>query len=759
MSSLTIRKYKVFVVFIAAVFLCLLYLAGSSPLKINSSVLAMLPSSSLSTQSESVNDAFLQRIDKQLIFLLKTKDMGINDVDAFVAKIVDTGFIDTVKYKVSKSEQQEYAKFFYTYKNALIDHVSQQKLEHGGQSYAEFILSELYSGFSMLGGQELKNDPLLLIRSRVKNLSGMNSKIQIRQDYLTVNDAAGDTYYFIHATHNLGAFDTKQSERFVLTLNDIFSKFDNKGCTVLYRGAIFYSYDAARLAQDDVFKLGLLTVALIFVLIFAVYRSIYPLLLTLSSIAFGALVGFTITYSIFGQIHLLTIVMSISIIGISADYSIYYATQRFINENSDTPQMSAIRIRKTLFFALSTIVVSYLILMIAPFSSIRQLSLFAASGLIGSCLVAVYLGPYICARVRHKDITFTLVLNYLKLFEKRPFVITLFVITLMLCTIGLSRVQINDDVSALQKLPDNLVAMEKKITALTGQRTDQKLIMISAADDEQLLINYEKVHNKLQDFTDKGIISGFISFPVRSLAAQRHNIELVKSVKDEVLKALNEIGMSDINYSTELKPLYIEDFLKSSASYGFDMMYMGLDDVKALVIPVYDVTDSKAVSDLQKSYDFLSYIDRKDSLEKLFGFYRTVISYLIGLALICMFAVSIFKLGFKDALRSFAVTLISLLCALASTGILGYQLNLFSTLALVLVIGIGINYIAFFTNFKTTAKVAFVSSTLAMLTTIFTLGILVFSHTSAIAGFGLVLTTGVIANYIFAPFARVNKNV
>ncbi len=57
------------------------------------------------------------------------------------------------------------------------------------------------------------------------------------------------------------------------------------------------------------------------------------------------------------------------------------------------------------------------------------------------------------------------------------------------------------------------------------------------------------------------------------------------------------------------------------------------------------------------------------------------------------------------------------------------SVNLFSLLALVLVLGIGINYTLFFSNPRGTPLTSMLAITLAMMTTLLTLGMLVFSTT------------------------------
>ena len=104
----------------------------------------------------------------------------------------------------------------------------------------------------------------------------------------------------------------------------------------------------------------------VILLIVAVFRSLRPLLLCVISIGIGALAGTVATLLIFGELHLMTLVMSMSVIGISADYTLYYLTERMVHGNDVSPWQSPAKVRNALLLALLTTVAAYLIMMLAP---------------------------------------------------------------------------------------------------------------------------------------------------------------------------------------------------------------------------------------------------------------------------------------------------------------------------------------------------------------------------------------------------------
>jgi len=79
-------------------------------------------------------------------------------------------------------------------------------------------------------------------------------------------------------------------------------------------------------------------------------------------------------------------------------------------------------------------------------------------------------------------------------------------------------------------------------------------------------------------------------------------------------------------------------------------------------------------------------------------------------------------------------------------------------LALILVIGIGIDYSLFLSNDNNRQQSALLAVSMAALTTLLSFGLLVLSHTSAIVGFGLVLVGGIFTAFLFSPLVIKPKN-
>jgi predicted exporter len=146
----------------------------------------------------------------------------------------------------------------------------------------------------------------------------------------------------------------------------------------------------------------------------------------------------------------------------------------------------------------------------------------------------------------------------------------------------------------------------------------------------------------------------------------------------------------------------------------------------------------------------VAWVDRKQTFDSLFALYRGVLTSLLAVALAVIACGAMARLGWRKGLISMVPSVLSLSCGLAVLSLSGHSVNLFSLLALVLVLGIGINYTLFFSNPQGTPLTSLLAITLAMLTTLMTLGMLVFSATQAISSFGIVLISGIFTAYLLS---------
>ena len=187
-------------------------------------------------------------------------------------------------------------------------------------------------------------------------------------------------------------------------------------------------------------------------------------------------------------------------------------------------------------------------------------------------------------------------------------------------------------------------------------------------------------------------------------------------------------------------------------SQGWRLLWLSLPDGRsATLVPVSGVHNGAAMAQLAKEFAGTGWVDRKTEFSQLFSEYRVYLSYLLGLAVLLIAAIYLWRYRLPHGLVCLVPTLLSLAMGVAALGYSGHNLNLFSLLALVLVLGIGINYTLFFTNPRGTPTTSMFAIFMAVVTTLLTFGMLVFSSTQAISSFGIVLSCGILTAFLLSP--------
>nr|WP_246236215.1 MMPL family transporter [Acerihabitans arboris] len=727
--------------------------------QVNSSVLALLPRQAMGQLPPAVYDGFTLRLDRQLVWMVSpAPGQGLAPVEWWARQVAALPGMGAVKGPMTGQQQQQWGQFYFQHRNAMIDDQTRARLQQGGGAQAEWIAAQLYSAFAGVGGQELKHDPLLLVRGSQLALQQSTGRLTLDNGWLTGRDPQGANWYLIHGELASSSYDMQSSHRVVLRLAQLREQLAARwpGARVLSRGTLFYSDFASQQARHDISTLGLATVIGVLLLVGLVFRSPLPLLCCALSVAVGALAGTVACLLVFGELHLMTLVMSISIVGISADYTLYYLTERLVHGGQNTPMASLRKVLPALLAALATTVAAYLIMLLAPFPGLRQLAVFAATGLTAACLTVVCWYPLLTRRLPVRPTpALPLIRAWLSAWRYRKTMRVGLPLALALFTLaGLLQLRVDDDIAQLQALPRQIHQQEEDIARLSGQGQDQKWFVVTGDSAEQTLQRMEQLAPRLAQAQTQGALAGYRLPPLLSQQRQRQDLALLTQAAPAIVERLERIGVGAAIPDLSPMPVLPADWLASVVSEGWRLLWLSLaDGQSAVLIPVSGVTDSAALQHLAQLQPGVSWVDRKADFDEMFAAYRHKLGWLL-LASIVVIALSfVVRQGWRQGLLSMIPTLLSLGAGLSVLALSGHALNLFSMLALVLVLGIGINYQLFFANPRGTPTTSMLAVTLAVMTTSLTLGMLIFSHTQAIASFGIVLFSGILTAFILSPLA------
>ncbi|HHQ4559942.1 MMPL family transporter [Aeromonas hydrophila] len=746
------------------IWLCLLLaavLAWQLPhSRINTSLMDLLPHESRSDLDPALQQGLLQQLDRQLVWLLSLP-AGQDGRAAATFWAQQLGELPALSR--IKGYQPELAPAWQSYLHELawqrLDPASRARLAGGAEGWSQWVLGQIYSPFGGVSRAEWQNDPLLLTRAGV--LAEARGPMQLKEGWLVSRDKAGRDWYMVRAELDLSAFDIQRNQALLSELAGAEQRLAEAypGAELLRRGTLFYSQHASNLAQQDISTIGLGSMVGVLLLMWGVFRSTRALLLSLLPIGVGLMWGLGTVLILFGEIHIFTLVISSSLIGIAIDYAIHFLCERRLHGDNETPHQTRLKLLPSLSLAVLTTLIGYGLLWFAPFPGLQQLAVCALAGLFSAfitvlCLFPRWAGPLPTRPLRGQR----WLLGWLLAWQQRPLLrIGLPLCCLLLAALGISRLQVDDDIRRLQPLPVALQGQEQRIQALTGQQGGMQGLLVTGADGEQALQRLERLDGRLAELQQRGALQEFVSLArwLPSLARQQEDAAAIRALLPEVVSRLKAAGLPLQPPVREPHWLTPAAWLASPVSEGSRLLWHALADGRvAIWVPLVGVEDESALTALAAAEPGVYWQDQRSQWSQLFAHYRIKLAELLSVAIALVALLLWRRMGAARAARVLLVNLIALAMGLALLAACGQPLTLFGVLALSLIFGIGIDYGLFFAHSGN--GVARQSSTLlaillANLTTQLAFGLLALSHTPAIAGFGLVLSGGIFTAFLLSP--------
>lgn len=728
--------------------------------RINTSLMDLLPHESRSDLDPALQQGLLQQLDRQLVWLLSLP-AGQDGRAAATFWAQQLGELPALSR--IKGYQPELAPAWQRYLHELawqrLDPASRARLAGGAEGWSQWVLGQIYSPFGGVSRAEWQSDPLLLTRAGV--LAEARGPMQLKEGWLVSRDDAGRDWYMVRAELDLSAFDIQHNQALLSELAGAEQRLAEAypGAELLRRGTLFYSQHASQLAQQDISTIGLGSMVGVILLIWGVFRSTRALLLSLLPIGVGLMWGLGTVLILFGEIHVFTLVISSSLIGIAIDYAIHFLCERRLHGDDETPHQTRLKLLPSLSLAVLTTLIGYGLLWFAPFPGLQQLAVCALAGLFSAfitvlCLFPRWAGPLLTRPLLGQR----WLQGWLLAWQQRPLLrIGLPLCCLLLAALGISRLQVDDDIRRLQPLPVALQGQEQRIQALTGQQGGMQGLLVTGADGEQALQRLEQLHGPLAALKARGALQDFVSLArwLPSLARQQEDAAAIRTLLPEVVSRLKAAGLPLQPPVREPHWLTPAAWLASPVSEGSRLLWHALADGRvAIWVPLVGVEDESVLTALAAAEPGVYWQDQRSQWSQLFAHYRIKLAELLSVAIALVALLLWRRMGAARAARVLLVNLIALAMGLALLAACGQPLTLFGVLALSLIFGIGIDYGLFFAH--SGSGVARQSSTLlaillANLTTQLAFGLLALSHTPAIAGFGLVLSGGIFTAFLLSP--------
>ncbi|MCR5187614.1 MAG: MMPL family transporter [Treponema sp.] len=753
-------------------------LFAKNQIKIDSDLFNLIPKS-FALDSVRKADEKMTSVTGQNVFIL-VANPDFNQAKNIAVKIYDKllpseNFISLSLYN-DMSSLSGITDFLYKYRWNLLDQetIDQINSEGGDQAFAMNALSQAYGGFTLLPLDNLGTDPFMLTEY---NLTNYLEALQSSGTAMTLTDGVlasqkdGIWYVMVRGVLSQKGSKLASKANGITEIYQTCDEFADEETHFVYSGTPYHSHQSSNAASKEISLIATISLLVVIIILLLVFRSPKPLIFSVLSILISVGVAFLGTLAVFKNMHIITLVFGTSLIGSCIDYSLHYFTHWAGNKELKT----GLEIRNHLLPGLTMAIISsgicFAILLFAPFTLLKQMSLFCLIGLISSYLTTIAIFPRISLPNGERE------LKHIKLYQKlvdtvqsrfvgRIVVTLMFVFAFVSIFVCRKNVKIKNNLLSLYKMEGKLLADEIEASQII-QYSPSGWYLISGQSEEECLKNEEAFRKTFEEFTggNLGYISTSLFVPsIESQKKSRQACQKLIELADYQLEALGygpedlEILKADFQASQNdfisLEAGNVPEFLSSSISSAWLGQVGGKYYTVLLPHNVKDYESFKALADSTENVYFISKsADISRDLDKL----TLMVLKFFAVAYVLMFIMLKFFYKWKPAFKIISVPFLIILVTIAIFAICKINLEFFSVTGLILVFGLGLDYIIYMMENEKekqgSGKILEPFATmLSFITTIISFGALALSSFQPVHLIGLAIVIGLATAYISSFF-------
>jgi len=732
---------------------------------LETSFLALLPSSEQQPEIAKATRQHNELNNRKVIWLAgaATSQEAISHAQKLKQQLEQSRLFNKVVLEFPQQQYIEQYRQLFLYRYQLLDAQTQEMLVKNPEALIRQNLEILNSPIGQMQAADLERDPSLIFS---RYFSAQNPvKLNLEQGIVVLSDQ--------HRFWALLLTDL-QDERLQLDKLETLSSLVNSATgqikadsgELLVSGMALFTAHGAESAKQEISTVGIGSSLGIIVLLWATFRSVRPLLLSSLAIGSGLLAALVICVLFFGKIHILTLVFGASLIGVADDYAQHFLCDSF-GEKDWNPRKGLKFILPGLSLGLMSNLLSYAGLGFSPFPGLQEVALFSAMGLLFAWLTVVMLFPLLLTGFA---------------FDHQPGILKLTTyweqhwplwvsknrrwLGLMLAVFiagGLWMLKPQDDVRLLQSPPAELLRTADKIRSLFPMSPDNQFFLVSGKDQADWHQNEQRLLERLGALKQQKALSAYegLSNYWPDASQQQQNYQLLKhKLYDSGLlkRYMADLGFDPAAVKAEHKQfaeaerntLALPEWL-AAADESKRQLWLGCDEGRCQsTVTLTGISDTSALSMLQ-NLPGVAWVDQVESVSSLFARYRIRASGLLLVAF-CLATLGLgVKFGWRNSATIMSVPVAALAVSLAMLGWFDQLFSLFNLFALLLVLGIGVDYGLFFFMAGDRRVSTSLGVTLSAVTTLLAFGLLAASSTEIVHAFGFTVTAGIVTALLCAP--------
>jgi predicted exporter len=647
------------------------------------------------------------------------------------------------------------------------------------QFWIDGALAKLYSPFGGPKAGAWQDDPFGLLGDWLQERA-QETPVRPRDGHLFVA-GAGRQYVLLPLVMKGQAFamTAQQSVLPLLEQANAAARAALPAADIISAGVVLHAAAAGAQASHEVSVIGIGSLLGIVLLMWFTFHSFKPIGLILLTIAIGCLGAVSVCWLLFGRIHLLTLVFGASLIGVAQDYGLYFLSSLLAADRTVDSLALIKRIFPGLALTLLTTVIGYMGLALTPFPGLRQMALFSALGLLFAwftvvCWFPLLIGDAALRSGRLVSVYGALLARWPVLRRNRAsmFCVAGFVV---LAGIGCARLGSNDDIRLLQNPAKHLVDDQIKLSKLLDAPTPVQFYLVRGHSAGQVLQREEALKRHLDPLIAQHKISGYQALsnwvPSQQTQDARRALVTQKLLGEDgpLTQLAGQLG-EDSAWVQAVRthvlesgaPFSLDDFLRSPAAEPWRHLWLGqigTEFASIVALRGLGYADLPLLQQAGAGQEGVQWVDKVGEISSVLGRYRTYMGWVVLYSYGVVFAL-MFRRYRRRTWRVLAPAAVASIATLAILGLAGQSLQLFHVLALMLLLGVGVDYGIFMHERAHRHDSApWLAIGLSAVNTLLSFGLLGLSQTPALQAFGLTMLIGTAMVWMIVPcFANESQN-
>ena len=479
---------------------------------------------------------------------------------------------------------------------------------------------------------------------------------------------------------------------------------------LLMTGAGVFAVEAKQTIEKEVWRLSTAAAALVLLFLFASYRSITLVLLSLIPLTAGVMAGMLAVQGWFGFIHGITLGFGITLLGVVDDYPIHLFSH--LSSRGSAPAVMH-EIWPTMRIGVLTTAIGFAALLFAGFPALTQLGVFAVIGILTAAAVTRWVLPlFVPDWFLPRPISPAWPSRLEPLTRMKPVIPA--VIVLACATLLWSHTPLWEaELAGLSPVSEAKRQLDRQMREELGAPDVRDLLVIEGQTDENVLQYAEAVEVKLKPLRDSGVIGGYDLvtnyLPSRRTQQDRQSHLPEQSVLmhnlDQALKGLPFTPglfrpfLAAVESARRQPPLERKAFQDTAFEARLASLMFEHRGSWTAVVPLRRIEDRRQFADIVAGWNVaaVTYVDLKQESNGLMRAYRdrTFVIVVCGLLVISI-VLAIGLRSFNQLGPILSPILGASAVVAAVVNLSGESLSLFHIATFLLVIGLGLDYALFF---------------------------------------------------------------